>query len=341
MFKSIRLTLLLVIALILTAISSAQAQPLRILMVETMPVPVVLQHEDYFLEGMKKLGYKPGDNIILDSIKAEGDKIRAKTELENYIKKHRPDIVVSFATLASQAANEILAGTNIPLVFCVVAGPVKAGLIKEVGQPTNTNVTGLIYTLLRQSKMDLAKALLTQQHPDRPTRIGIILSSYPSSVDDANKMKNLAENNGQLEFFLHQLDYRPMPDGLDDMLADAKKGIDQLSAQIDYWWIVPGPLGETKEFTELLLESGVPVGLCHTPDCIKKGGLFYVNPSYKESGYQVASIVDSILKGTPPGTIPPVPPDNFDFGINLSTAIELGIVVPSEYLELAGDNVWR
>lgn len=71
------------------------------------------------------------------------------------------------------------------------------------------------------------------------------------------------------------------------------------------------------------------------------GGLFMVNPSYKKSGFQVARMVDSILKGAKPGTIPPVPPDDFDFAVNLKTAITLGIVIPSDYLELAGPNVWR
>jgi len=310
-------------------------------MVETMPVPVVIDHEKFFLDGLAKLGYQIGETLIVDKIEARGDAGRAKNELEIYLSLHRPDIVVSFATLASQAANKTLAGTGIPLVFCVVASPVKAGLIEEVGKPTKTNITGLVFSLMRQSKMDLARELLTQPFPDRPVRVGVVHSSYPAAVEDVKKMSVAASRDGGIEFKTYQLEYRAMPDGLDEMLVDVQKGVAVLSPEIDYWWIVPGPLGETMEFSSLLLESDVPVGLCHTQDCTKGGGLFFVNPNYEESGHQVAGIVDSILKGVAPGSIPPVPPDSFDFGINLKTAIELHIVVPSDFMELAGKNIWR
>lgn len=213
---------------------TAHAQPLRVVMLETMPVPVILEHEKYFLEGMKSLGYKSGETLIIDKLEAQGDAAKAKALLTDYLAKHRPDLVVSFATLASQAANEVLSGTNIPLVFCVVAGPVKAGLIQEVGHPTGTNVTGLVFTLLRQSKIDLAKTLLTQPYPNRPTKIGIINSSYPSATDDVEKLKTLAAKDKGISFVSYEVKYRPMPEGLKDMLTDVRRGMKKLSPHIDY-----------------------------------------------------------------------------------------------------------
>lgn len=337
-FQQIILSLLLIFLL---GSMEAYAQPLRIVMVETMPVLVVTDHEKFFLDGLTQLGYRIGETLIVDKIEAQGEADRAVRELQKYLSLHRPDVVVSFATLASQAANQVLAGTDIPLVFCVVSAPVKAGLIETVGKPTKTNVTGLLFSLMRQSKMDLAKTLLTQPFPDRPVRVGIVHSSYSAAVNDVKKINTIAQQDGKIAFKTYELKYRAMPDGLDEMIADARKGVTALSSEIDYWWIVPGPLGETAEFSNLLLESDIPVGLCHTKDCTQNGGLFFVNPSYKESGYQVAGIVNAILKGTAPGTITPTPPDSFDFGINLKTALDLHIVAPSNYMELAGKNIWR
>ncbi len=310
-------------------------------MVETMPVQVVIDHERFFVQGLERLGYRVGDDVVIDEIKAQGDIDRARTELGKYLARKRPDIVVSFATLASQAVREALAGSNIPQVFCVVSDPVGAGLIDEVGRPTNSNITGLVFSLLRQSKMDLAGTLLTQPFPDRPVRIGVVHSSYPAAVNEVKHMASLAAASGQIEFRAYQLEYRAMPDGLNDMLVDVGKGVATLASDIDYWWIVPGPLGETMEFSRMLLDSGVPVGVCHTQWCTRNGGLFFVNPDYVESGFQVARMVDSILRGTDPGSIPPVPPDSFEFGVNLSTAIDLKIVVPSELMELAGEHIWH
>lgn len=336
-----RTAIIWMIVAILLSVSAVHAQTKRILMVETMSVPVVTDHEKYFLKGLEKLGYHLGENVVVDEIKAQGDIDRARAELRRYLSQTRPDIVVSFATLASQATMDALAGTDIPHVFGVVSDPVGAGLIEEVGKPTGTNVTGLVYTLMRQSKIDMATDLFTQPFPERPVRVGIILASYPSAMSELEKLQALAKQDGRIEFKSYLVDYKPMPDGLEDMLADVRAGIARLSSDIDYWWIVPGPLGESWEFSELLLKSAIPVGLCHTSECTRNGGLFFVNPSYKEGGEQIAGIVDSILKGVSAGSIPPVPPDSFELGLNLNTAIEQNIVIPSELLELAGKNVWR
>ncbi|MCJ2163503.1 ABC transporter substrate-binding protein [Pseudodesulfovibrio sp. S3-i] len=317
------------------------AEPVRILMVETMPVPAVLEHERAFVEGLEHLGYGVGKDVAIDTIKGQGDSERIKTGLAEYLSRHKPDIVVSFATLASVAAHEALDGTDIPLVFCVVSDPVGAGLIKEVGKPTGTNVTGLVFSLMHRAKMDLAKSLLTQPFPGRPVRVGVVHSDYPAAVAEVNAMSAIADEDGRIRFESHKVKFRPIPEGLESMLAEASEGIAALSSEVDYWWIVPGPLGETAEFSRLLLDTTVPVGLCHTENCCKGGGLLFIGPENGKGGRQVASMVDRILTGTAPGNIPPVPPDSFDMGINLTTAIELNIVIPSQYLELAGEHVWR
>jgi putative ABC transport system substrate-binding protein len=48
-----------------------------------------------------------------------------------------------------------------------------------------------------------------------------------------------------------------------------------------------------------------------------------------------------VLNGADPGSIPVVPPDNFDLGINLTTAMKLKIVIPSDLLTMAGERVFR
>jgi ABC-type uncharacterized transport system substrate-binding protein len=189
--------------------------------------------------------------------------------------------------------------------------------------------------------MDLAKVLLTQPFPERPVHVGVIYSTYPASVSDVDKMQAVADQEGRIVFERYQLEYLPLSDGLESMLTEVRKGIAALSSKVDYWWIVPGPLGESTGYYRLLLDSAVPVGLCYTADCCRDGGLFFVGPDNTKSGRQVASMVDLIIKGTPSGDIPPVVPDSFNLGVNLKTAIHLGIVVPSQYLQLAGENIWR
>ena len=88
----------------------------RIIMIETMPVPVVLEHSRWFVKGMKDLGYENGKNVEIVILKAEGDRNRAITLLNKALSQGKPDLVVTFATLASQAAFKVLKGTD-PFLF--------------------------------------------------------------------------------------------------------------------------------------------------------------------------------------------------------------------------------
>jgi len=341
MVDRIRIATVWLIALFLVAGTAAWAGPPRIVVVETMPVPVVTEHSHWFLKGLEKLGYRDGETVVIERIEAMGDKDRAVQRIKEALKRGRPDMVATFATLASQAANEVLGGTDIPIVFSVVADPVGAGLIKTVGKTTETNITGLVYSLYRDTKLDFAGKLLTQPYPDRPVRIGVIHSSYPSSRGDIKTLRTKTQERNDLEFVPYEIEYREIPAGLDDMLAEVETIASSHAQEVDYWWILVGPLGEVSPFDDLLRSTGTPIGYCNTLSCVEKGGLFSVTPDSKEGGIQMARIADSIFKGKAPGSIPVLPPDRFRLGVNLKTAIDLGIVVPSEIMQLAGENIWR
>ena len=51
-------------------------------------------------------------------------------------------------------------------------------------------------------------------------------------------------------------------------------------------------------------------------------------------------LADAILRGKDPGTIPAAPPDAFELGINLDTALLNNMVVPPDLLELAGEQIY-
>lgn len=314
----------------------------HLVLLETMPVPVVLQHTYWFKVKMKELGYIEGNNFNLKILKANGDRNRARILLKEALADQIPDAVVTNATLASQVAVEVLKNLNIPIVFLTVSDPVGAGLIKEIGTATGTNITGKVHMINRQTRIKLVMELIGKSVKNRPIKIGFIHSSYPSAVGDIRELIKESQLRTDIQFIPYQLKYRKIPQGLPQMMEDVKKGIKLLKNKVDYWWEPSGPLGETNDYTKALMAgSKIPIVMATKLSGVKTGALLHLTPSIEASGKEVAIIVDNILRGDDPGKIPVIPPSKFELGINLSTALKMGIVIPPDVFKLAGEHIYR
>lgn len=336
--------LLLLIAFIMLPGAKGYAQSsesARIVLLETMPVPVVLEHSKWFISELEALGYQVGKNLDLVLLQANGDKSRAIHLLKETVEKKRPDVVVTNATLATQAAVQVLNGTRIPVVFMTVSDPVGAGIIQKIGDPTKTNITGRVHMIERETRINLVMRLIGNSS-EKPVRVGFIHSSYPSAVGDIKGLQSAAAYRNDIVFVPFQILYKKVPEGLPEMLREVAKGIERLDDKIDFWWEPSGPLGELPEYTQLLLEkSEKPIIMGTTDHAVRLGALLHLTPSIEGSGREVARIADSIIKGHDPGKIPPRPPADFDMGVNLTTAVKHGIVIPPDLLKLAGENCYH
>ncbi len=318
------------------------AETKRIILLETMPVPVVLEHSRWFITYLNKLGYIAGESLDLEVLQANGDANLAETLLIKAINQNKPDLVVTNATLASKAAVKVLKDTKIPVLFFTVSDPVGAGIIKEVGISTGTNVTGRIHMIDRTLTVNMVMRLIGPAVKHRPIRIGYIHSTYPSALGDIRELNSIAEKNPDIEFISYQLPYRKVPEGLPEMLEDTRKGIEALKDKVDFWWEPSGPLAEVEAYTNLLLtNSKAQILKGTTLQSVKQGALVYLSPSQEGTGKEVALIADAILKGARPNDIPVTYPDSMILGINLSTAIKMGITIPMDIMELAGKHVYR
>jgi len=177
---------------------------------------------------------------------------------------------------------------------------------------------------------------------DGPFRIGVVTSDYPSSLSDLRVIKEAVTAHDNLIIKEYVFPYREMPTGLEAMLADAAKGFQALENEVDFWWEVSGPLGEVPEYADLLFsKSSKPLLYGNTMRSVREGALFGMVLDVRQTAREAASLVRDILQGSDPGTIPVRPPDTFDLGVNLSTAITLGVAIPLELMELAGEHVYR
>jgi putative ABC transport system substrate-binding protein len=330
------------LTLLLAPLTGHSADTKRIIVLETMPVAAVVEQSRHFRHHLERMATEDGIPLEVVLLKAGGDRTRAERLLQEAVSGAPPDLVVAVATMAAQAAVARLGGTKTPILFLCVSDPVGAFIVEAVGVPTGTNITGRVYTVSRRSKIRMVMRLVEQRKGSHPIRFGFIHSSYPSAVGDIEALQNIARERADVTFVAHQLPYRQVPDGLPAMLADVKKAIEALADPVDYWWEPSGPLGETTEYTRTLLaESEHAIAFGTKLSSVEMGALLHVTPDWEASGRETAAIARAILNGADPGSIPVTPPETFLLGLNLTTALKLGLVIPPDLMQLAGPHVYR
>ncbi len=331
-----------ILCFILTCLlnTSADASGVRIVLIETMPVPAVLEHSKWFVKQLEELGYHDGKTLDLTIIKADGDRGKADKKLREELGKKRPDLVATSATLASQIARSLLKDTGIPQVFFTVSDPVGAGLIQKIGAPTGKNITGIVHMVDRRTRINMVMRLQKSCSQKKPARIGFIHSSYPSAKGDLKQLQMEAGNTGNIVFEPYEIEY--IPHDTDTMLKEVEKGVKSLEALVSCWWEPSGPLGEINAYTRTIIKNSKhPIVMGTKLNSVKSGALLHLTPGIESTGREAALIADAILKGQDPGKISVRRPQTVDLGINLTTAVKMKIVIPPDILTLAGENVFR
>lgn len=314
----------------------------KILLIETMPVPVVQAHLQAAREHLNTLGYVDGDNANIKVIKAEGDQDRAERLLRRDLAEGPPDVVLSFATLATQAAKNVYAETDVPLIFSVVSDPVGAGIVPAIDEPTGTNITGLVYTISRNTKIETILEVLRPIAKGTPFTMGMIHSSYSSSSGGFEKLNEEAQSYDSIEFAEHIIQYREVPEYLPQMLDEVGLAVPAFEEKVDFWWEPTGPLGEVEEYHRILMRgSSKPIVMANTEESVKDGALMVILPDWQEGGREAAELTHRVLRGEDVSSIPVTVPAGFKMAINIGTALKIGAVFPPDILELAEENIYH
>ena len=94
-----------------------------------------------------------------------------------------------------------------------------------------------------------------------------------------------------------------------------------------------GPImrANEKRIADFALKSRLPSTYNYT-EAVDDGGLMYYGADPVDSGCRAATYVDRILKGAKPADLPVEHPTKFEPFINLKTAKEIGLAIPSSVL---------
>ncbi len=326
--------LAIVVALATSPVSATEAK--RVLVLETADLDSIQRVTSSLIDGLGDAGYRPNKTIELRIINAEWNRERGESLLRAAIAEDRPDLVISVATLASQAARAVLRDTDIPQLFVFVAAPVQAGLVESTEGATGTNITGQLHGVPAATKVELAMKTLEKIDIPRPVRIGVLHSDYPSALADVEEMQRSASVRADVTIAPFRAQAPSDADGVEDMTRAVLSRLPAWTDRVDVLWVAEGPMGRSADFVAAIAAAS-PVPVVMTPDAktLCGGALLAVAAEPETEGREAAQMARTILDGTPAGEIPLTRPSEFRVAINLGEAVRRDIVVPPDVLEVA------
>ena len=272
-----------------------------------------------FRGSLRAHGYVEGQNIVLELRNAEGSLQTLKT-LARELAALKVDVIVGFQTPSVVAAKE--ATTEIPIVMCPAADPIRTGLVTNFARPDG-NITGVTTATAEVAGKNLE---LIREFLPAVRRVGVIGNPLdPFHKPFVEYVASAAPPLG-LEVKV------ALPRSADELEATfaqfAKDGVEAAIAQPS----LPRDLAAAAA-----LKNRLPL-FAPSLEFAEAGALLVYSADTEAVYRQAATFVDKILKGRKPADLPVELSTKFLLIVNLKTANALGITLPQALL-LRADQV--
>jgi putative ABC transport system substrate-binding protein len=232
------------------------------------------------------------------------------------------DVIVSFVTQASVSAKRATA--TIPIVIVGVGDPIGAGLIASLAHPGG-NVTGTssIATQIVGKQFELIKEIV----PNVSRFAALWNPTNP--VYQAQQVKQAEDAARALGVELQLFEAKAANEFDAAFTAIDRQGYRALLILID-----PLYMSHVRSLVEHSVKGRFIATMGFSPFA-DLGGLMSYAPDYADSYERAAAYVDKILKGAKPADLPVEQATKFEFVVNLKTAKDLGIDMPTSILSRA------
>ena len=277
-----------------------------------------------FMAKLEQLGYREGDNIVVERKFAEGDRARLK-EFAADLVRQRVDVIVTIGTPAGFAAKE--ATGTIPIVLGAISDPVGVGLVASLARPGG-NVTGnsLMAPELSAKRLEILRAL-----DPRITRFAILWDfSNPGMAARVRETENAADRSHVLLHTVGPRNLEELEAAFAELLTERPDALLVTTESFTRQY-----LGRILDFAN---RNRIPA-MFEDSSYVEAGGLMSYGPEYEEVFRTAAVFVGKILKGAKPADLPIEQPTKFQLVINLKTAKALGIEIPPTLLAMADRTV--
>ena len=269
---------------------------------------------------LAKLGYREGENVIYEERAGNRDLSAMDRHAEDLV-AWNPDLIVSLMTNAHVAVMKATQDNPVPVVFWS-ADPLQTGVINSFREP-GTNFTGFSYEPHTQAlEVRFLKLALPgikcighlYNHTYAPapsTRRDLVAAGELMNVPI--RVYEVLEKDG-LEPALAQM----KADGCDGFIVGPHELFNGNGAMI-------GQLALKYSLAAVSIQTSVTNG----------GGLAAFSPPSNRGWPAMAPVIDRLLKGADPATIPIERGFKSPLTINLRAARELGLTLPAQLIDEA------
>jgi putative tryptophan/tyrosine transport system substrate-binding protein len=279
-----------------------------------------------FRKGLDETGAIEGQNVTVEYYWLEGHYDRVPALVADLV--HRQVAVIASAgntqaTLAAKAA-----AATIPIVFGIAQDPVELGLVASLARPGG-NATGVNFFF-----QEVVAKRLRLLHDLLPKAVRVAVLINPANVSTAastiRDVERAAPSIGmQIQIFNATT------------IAEINAAFASLARERpDALFIAPDAFFNSRavQFATLTATNKIPAAY-PSRDAVVVGGLMSYGTDLADMYHQIGVYTGKILKGAKPADLPVLQSTKFEFAINLQTARELGIEVPSGLLSIADEVI--
>jgi putative ABC transport system substrate-binding protein len=306
--------------LVAAAFGRAHAQPTakkipRIGYLGTNIGPASLPPIEAFREGLRKLGYIEGQNIVVEYRWGSGqaDQLAAAKAAE--LVRLDLDLIVAANTTYIPSLRQ--AGNTVPTVFCASADPVAEGIVASCGQAEHNRQGGFFPELGGKMLEILAQVVPSAR------RIAIL---WDPTYDQHKVTMPWIEAAAQKLAVTLQL----VPARTADEFDAAFAAMDRARAEAVVVLASSPTYSHRARLADLAREYRLP-----SIGGLAGDGLLQYAPNLSSIFRQCADYVDKILKGAKPSDLPIQRPTKIDLIVDLKIAKALGITIPPSILARA------
>jgi len=278
-----------------------------------------------FEEGLRSLGYRVGENVVIEYRFANGQLERLPALAADLVRLG-VDVIVSGNPSNTVAAMKVT--TTIPIVMTNSSDPVGAGLVASLARPGG-NVTGFSSDTgdeINGKRLELLKDTLPNL-----SRVGILWN--PDFARNQSRLTSMREATQALGLTLVPAEARG-PDALEQAFATMVRERAQVLVVLS-----DGVLFNFRgQIGVMALRDRLPA-ISAVREYAEAGLLLTYGPDLQDLNRRSAVFVDKIFKGAKPADLPVEQPTKFELVVNLKTAKALGVEVPTSLLQRADEVI--
>ena len=272
-----------------------------------------------FQKRLRELGYKEGQNIIVEYHYAEGNYNRL-TAIATDLVRSQASVIVTWAIPVTQVVKN--ATNTIPIVMAGGGNPVEAGLVESLSKPGG-NITGLatIQNELTGKRLELLKEAVP-----KISRVAVVLNPEGEGGVPSQAYEQLKRLAPSLKVTIESFNVRN-PNEIDKAFAAITKSrVDGLLLESDPIFNI-----NRTNIVKLAVKNKLPA-IFPERRWVEDGGMMAYGTDLIEVGRRAAIFVDKILKGARPAELPIEQASRFQLVINLKTAKQIGVTIPQSVL---------